>query len=48
MTRRLDEQFDQALEDALRARHALPDVLRSMRDAMSGQPGAQSWRSGHV
>lgn len=43
MTRRIDEQFDQALEDALRARHALPDALRAMRDAMTGQPGAASY-----
>lgn len=40
---RLDDQFDQALEDALRARHALPEVLRSMRDAMAGQPGAHAY-----
>lgn len=37
---RLDDQLDRALEDALRARHALPEVLRTMRDSMPGQPGA--------
>lgn len=40
---KVTNQLDQALEDGLRARHALPDVLRTMRDAMEGQPAAQSY-----
>lgn len=40
---RIDTELDDTLEELLRVRHALDEVVRSMRDAMLGQPGAQSF-----
>lgn len=40
---KITEQLDRTLDDLLRATHALPSVLHSMRDAMGGQPRAQNY-----
>lgn len=40
---RMTSQLDRGVEDLLWASHALPSALLAMRDAMQGQPGAQSY-----
>lgn len=40
---KLDDLLDLAGDDILRCSHRLPDVLRAIRDALPGQPGAQSY-----
>lgn len=40
---KVTDELERALEDGLRCSHALPCTLRAMRDAMAGQPGAQSY-----
>lgn len=40
---RIDTTLDDVLEDLLRLRHQLDPVIRTMRDNMAGQPGAQSF-----
>lgn len=37
------DQLELACEDLLRLTHVLPDVIRRIRDALPGQPGAASY-----
>lgn len=40
---KITEQLDRANEDLLRIGNGLPELLRTIRDAMPGQPGAASY-----